>query len=90
MNGFTAKSLQEIQNALDMTPQNNPHFHVSISETCLKASFGYGESAQIRFSEGKYIRTRHLERSTIVDECADEAQAMAWFIQHASLGKRSF
>lgn len=90
MKGFSAKSLQEIQNALDMTPQNNPHFQLSISETCLKASFGYGEGAQIHFSEGKYVRTRHLERSTIVDECADEAQAVAWFVQSAGLGKRSF
>lgn len=90
MKGFSAKSLQEIQSALDMTPQNNPHFHMTISESCLEASFGYGEGVQIHFREGKYIRTRHLERSTIVDECEDEAQSIAWFIQCARWGKRSF
>ena len=86
MNGFSEGSIQTVRSVLRDLPQKNPHFHISMTTTCLQASFGYGEGIEIRYEDGRYVRTRQLERSTVVDACTDEAQAVAWFIQGARVG----
>lgn len=80
MAGFSEKSLEKIRAALRTTPAGNDDFSMQLSSDEISAHYLWSEGISIRFEEGKYICTQHLERATRHYEIPDEEQAVAKFV----------
>ena len=81
---FSEESLQRIKQELDAVPDSGrAEFSMHLCADEIRAHYFWSEGIEIHCRDGRYICTRHLERSTKTCEIPSEAEAVEEFIQTA-------
>ena len=85
---FSQESLQQIKKELDAVPDGGKSdFSIHLDTEEIRAHYYWSEGIEIRWQNGRYICTQHLERSTKTYEIPNEADAVEKFIRIARHAK---